>query len=81
MTENKTGGRKKIIIIAAAVILAAAVAVTLCVNIFGSQRTVKSTLEGYFTSFYVDTLIKEMTPYLVEDIRERRKYDPLCHSQ
>lgn len=70
MTENKTGGRKKIIIIAAAVILAAAIAVTLCVNIFGSQRTVKSTLEGYFTSFYVDTLIKEMTPYLVEDIRE-----------
>jgi len=72
--DNKTaapsGKRKKLILIICAVLLVAAIVTIVLVNIFGSQRTVKSTLEGYLNALYGECLIKHMTPFLVEDIRQ-----------
>lgn len=68
----EAGGSKKArvaAVIAAAVILIA-IAVIIGINMFGSQRTPKSTLEGYFNALYCETMIKHMTPYLVDDIQQ-----------
>lgn len=67
--SKKKNNSKTVMIVAAVLVLAIIVAVV-CFNLFGSQKTAKNTLEGYFTALYCETRINNMTPFLVEGIRE-----------
>ena len=78
MNKERAGGMsgktKKLLLAAAAVAVILGIAL-LYFTLVGSQRTTKSTLEGYFKALYLDTMIREMQPYLVEAIRDQAYND------
>ncbi|MEA4920102.1 MAG: hypothetical protein VB078_04195 [Clostridiaceae bacterium] len=67
--ENKKMNLK-IVIAIVAVLLVIVIGALIAYNMFGSQANPQNTLEGYFTALYSETRIRNMQPYLVDDIRQ-----------
>lgn len=68
--EKKQANRPALLLGAAAAAIVIVLAVVLGRSFFGEMTTPKKTVEGYLTSLYCDTKIRDMQTYLVEDIRE-----------
>ena len=60
----------KLILGGIAAVVVIALGVVLGMQFFGEMTTPQKTIEGYLNSLYANTMIREMQPYLVEDIRD-----------
>lgn len=78
MKENKKENSKlnpKMIIAGIAAVVVIAMGVVLGIQFFGEMTTPQKTIEGYLTSLYCNTMIREMQEYLVDDIKD------LCYDE
>lgn len=71
--KNKISPR--MLIAGLAVVLVIAMGVVLGTQFFGEMATPAKSIEGYLTSLYANTMIRDMQSYLVEDIQD------LCYDE
>ena len=70
LSAKGKNSKSRIIIAVAAAALVLAICVSVGYSLLGEQTSTQKTLEGYLDALYCQTLINEMTPYLVEDIQQ-----------
>ncbi|MBR4874867.1 MAG: hypothetical protein IKU27_09360 [Clostridia bacterium] len=73
MKENQTKEKKinlKLMLGGIAAVTVIALAVVLGIQMFGEMTTPAKTVEGYLTSLYAETRIRNMQEYLVDDIKD-----------
>ncbi len=73
MKDNKKENKKinpKLILGGIAAVVVIALGVVLGLQFFGEMTTPQKTIEGYLNSLYVNTMIREMQGYLVDDIKD-----------
>ena len=70
LSAKGKNSKSRIIIAVAAAALVLAICVSVGYGLLGEQTSTQKTLEGYLDALYCQTLINEMTPYLVEDIQQ-----------